>query len=209
MSLISNSINQVIVSASQKGIGAPPGLSLVWASENAIKVQQSKKSPASSYYANWSRWLPVMKAYENNQPAYFATPPVQLIYALNTTLKAIVENSECSLEERFRKHKDVSNNFKKTIESWGLRQLACDLGYQANGMTTIRYPSEVKGADLLKCIVKRGVVVAGGLHEECKDQYFRVGHMGESVVNEKRNDVDKVLQVIKEGLNELGYANAK
>ncbi|TIB18686.1 hypothetical protein E3P92_00427 [Wallemia ichthyophaga] len=194
----------VIVSASQKGIGAPPGLSLVWASERAIKVQQSRKSPASSYYANWSRWLPVMRAYESNQPAYFATPPVQLIYALNTTLKAIVENSHCSLEHRFRKHKEVSNNFKKVIHSWGLKQLACDEGYQANGMTTIVYPSGVKGADLLKCIVKRGVVAAGGLHKDCKDQYMRVGHMGESVVNEKRQDVDRVLQVVKEGLNELG-----
>ena len=33
-------------------------------------------------------------------------------------------------------------------------------------------------ASLVGRVMERGVVVAGGLHPEIKDRYFRVGHMG-------------------------------
>ena len=35
------------------------------------------------------RWLPVMKAYEAGTAAYFATPPVNLIYAFHASLSTI------------------------------------------------------------------------------------------------------------------------
>ena len=36
------------------------------------------------------RWLPIMSAYEKGSPAYFATPPVNLIYAFHAALGQIV-----------------------------------------------------------------------------------------------------------------------
>ena len=45
----------VVVSASQKGLGAPPGLSIVVASQKAIATMQGRKTPAASYYASWGR----------------------------------------------------------------------------------------------------------------------------------------------------------
>ncbi|TIB74799.1 PLP-dependent transferase [Wallemia mellicola] len=192
----------VLISASQKGIGAPPGLSLVWASERAISIHENRKTPASGYYVNWKRWIPVMKAYEENKPAYFATPPVQLVFALNTTLKSMLRNKDCSLEKRFEEHKKISKYFKKEIQSWGLKQLVNEERYEANGMTTIMYPEGVKGSELLPKIAKSGIVVGGGLHKQVKDEYFRVGHMGETVVNDQiRGDINKLLRTIQECLN--------
>ena len=36
-----------------------------------------------------NRWLPIMKAYEAGTAAYFATPPVNLIYAFHASLSLI------------------------------------------------------------------------------------------------------------------------
>lgn len=63
----------VVISATQKGLGVPPGLSVVMASDRAIKVTNARSTPVSSYYINWQRWQPIMQAYEAGQPKYFAT----------------------------------------------------------------------------------------------------------------------------------------
>lgn len=63
----------VVISATQKGLGVPPGLSVVMASQRALKALESRKTPVPSYYINWNRWLPIMRAYEEGRPMYFAT----------------------------------------------------------------------------------------------------------------------------------------
>lgn len=59
-----------------------------------------------------------MNAYESRKGAYFATPPVQLIYALNTSLKQI---TAIPLETRFQQHKETSNRVKDALEAMGLK----------------------------------------------------------------------------------------
>ena len=49
----------VVLTASQKGLGAPPGLSVLLASPRAIAVWEKRKSKGvrdGSYYASWSKW---------------------------------------------------------------------------------------------------------------------------------------------------------
>jgi alanine-glyoxylate transaminase/serine-glyoxylate transaminase/serine-pyruvate transaminase len=59
-----------------------------------------------------------MNAYESRKGMYFATPPVQLIYGLNTSLKQITSTS---LEKRFEQHKEASNMVKNAVESLRLK----------------------------------------------------------------------------------------
>lgn len=47
-----------LVTAPQKAIGAPAGLSISFFSERAVKVAHSRKTPAASYFANMERWTP-------------------------------------------------------------------------------------------------------------------------------------------------------
>jgi alanine-glyoxylate transaminase/serine-glyoxylate transaminase/serine-pyruvate transaminase len=82
----------VVLTASQKGLGAPPGLSILVASQRAMGIFEDRKKRGvreGSYYASWGKWLPIMKAYEEGRPAYFATPPVNLIYAFQASLNLI------------------------------------------------------------------------------------------------------------------------
>lgn len=82
-----------------------------------------------------------MKNYEAGTPSYFATrtsliygaipttlilhpsAPVQLVYALETSLKTIIEG-KVSLEERLQMHRDASKKFKKEMEGLGLKTVS-------------------------------------------------------------------------------------
>ena len=48
----------LIMTASQKALGAPPGLSIVMASVRVMKSFEQRTSPILNYYASWRRWLP-------------------------------------------------------------------------------------------------------------------------------------------------------
>ncbi|KAI3600419.1 alanine-glyoxylate transaminase [Moniliophthora roreri] len=191
----------IVLTASQKGLGVPPGLSVLVASQRAMKTFEARQKPVTSYYASWKKWLPIMKAYESGNAAYFATPPVNLIYAYQASLKSITESS-VSLEERFRLHREASKRVKAAARELGLKQIPLDPDFAANGMTALYYPDGLGAADILPRLVKRDVVVAGGLHALIKDKYFRIGHMGITVVESQRGDVEKVIESLKDTLAE-------
>ena len=91
-----------------------------------------------------------MKAYEAGQASYFATPPVNLVYAFHASLTAITKSSP-SLEERFKIHKDASAKLRAAAAALGLKQVALDPAYAANGMTAVREAHI--GASLLNHLV--------------------------------------------------------
>lgn len=145
--------------------------------------------------------LEVMQNYEAKKPSYFATPPTQLINALHTTLTQILSRS---LSERCAAHSEASRRIKSTVTSYGLKQLATKPENQANGMTAIYLPEGVKPTDVLPNMFKKGVIFAGGLHREIATKYIRFGHMGVSVTDPTRDDIDRALKALKESLGDAG-----
>lgn len=217
----------VVLTGSQKGVGCPAGLSIVMASGRAIQQFKNRSVPPRSYFASFKNWLPIMQSYESKQPAYFATPSPQLIRALHTSLQQILtpspypadQPSSASstspstqpsttelLSNRFAAHRNASRRVKDVIEKeLGLQQLADRPENQANGMTAFYMPEGVQAADLLPRLAKKGVILAAGLHRDIKGRYARMGHMGISVTDPKRDDIDKALKALKETLAEMGY----
>jgi alanine-glyoxylate transaminase/serine-glyoxylate transaminase/serine-pyruvate transaminase len=54
----------VVLTASQKAIGAPAGLCIMMMSGRAIKTFETRKSRPGSYFASFANWLP------STTPAY-------------------------------------------------------------------------------------------------------------------------------------------
>ncbi len=77
-----------------------------------------------------------MKAYENGTPAYFATPPVNLIRAFHTSLTQITK-ANISLEERFQLHRDAAKRVRSAAADLGLKLVPVDPACTANGMTAV------------------------------------------------------------------------
>lgn len=106
-----------------------------------------------------------MKNYEAGTPSYFATrelhlircwiitrlcicltAPVQLIYALETSLKTIIEG-KVSLEQRFQMHREASQKFKKEMQSLGFKTVGASSFPLRHCMLTIglvRFPCLLK-----------------------------------------------------------------
>lgn len=191
----------VAFTASQKAVGVPPGLALMAAGPRALAELKSRKTPVGSYYADWNNWLPVMEAYEARKTAYFGTPAVNLVFALNVSLGQILQEG---LEARFARHKRISRAVKAGIAALGLGQVPLSDGIAAHTMTAPRFPAGVSGGDLLPQVGKAGVTLAGGLLAVIRNEYFRIGHMG--AVN--LGDALATIGAIESGLAACGYSFA-
>lgn len=187
----------VVITASQKAIGVPPGLALVVAGSRAMDVFRRRTGPVPNYYADWSKWLPIMEAYEAREPSYFGTPPVNLIWALNTSLGQILEEG---LNARFERHRMISRAVKEAVTALGMRQVPVRGDIAASTLTAPCFPDGVDRS-VLGHMKRAGVVLAGGLHPEIKERYFRIGHMG--AVNGA--DVRVTIGAVEEGLARSGY----
>ncbi|KKA27453.1 hypothetical protein TD95_005250, partial [Thielaviopsis punctulata] len=191
-----------VVTASQKAIGCPAGLSISMFSGRAMKAFETRKVPPASYFASMKNWTPIMKNYEAKKPSYFATPSPQLVHALHTALTLILAKP---LSQRFAQHADTSDRIKAVIDSLGLKQIASKHEERAHGMTAIYMPENIKTADVLAELGKAGVVFAGGVHKEIGPKYIRLGHMGISVMDTSRGDINKALNALKKALLAQGY----
>ncbi|KJZ80230.1 hypothetical protein HIM_00080 [Hirsutella minnesotensis 3608] len=197
-----------VVTAGQKAIGCPAGLSISMFSGRAIKALQSRKTEPATYFASMKRWLPIMQNYEAKKPSYFATPSPQLIHALNTALKQIMQRP---LSDRFKKHIEVSDKVKKAVTDLGLKIVATKPEDQAHAMTAIYLPEGIAILDIIPRLLNKGIIFAGGLHKEIGTKYIRFGHMGVSVlaqVDPKRNDIDKAIEALQGALADCGYKKA-
>ncbi|PKP13502.1 MAG: alanine--glyoxylate aminotransferase family protein [Bacteroidetes bacterium HGW-Bacteroidetes-3] len=183
----------VVLTASQKAIGVPPGLALLVVSQKAMEIFRNRKTPVGNYYADFNNWLPIMQAYENRQPSYFGTPPVNLIAALEVSLKQIVAEG---MENRFLRHQKIATAFREAMLALGLKLLPVHKNLSANTLTAVYFPENITGSSFLANIGKNDVILAGGLLPSHKTLYFRVGHMG-SVNN---NDIIATIAAIESAL---------
>jgi alanine-glyoxylate transaminase/serine-glyoxylate transaminase/serine-pyruvate transaminase len=187
----------VALTASQKALGAPPGLAVVMFGQRALEAWRGRKQPVRSLYLDLGEWLPVHEAYEAEKPSYFATPAVNLISALDVSLGLIVEEGVAA---RTARHVKVATAMRAAWQAMGLTQLP-QAGLAAHTLSAVYYPAGVD-AGLVKAVGSLGATIAGGLHPLLKAKYFRVGHMGAV----SANDVVAVVSAIERGLRACGAA---
>jgi alanine-glyoxylate transaminase / serine-glyoxylate transaminase / serine-pyruvate transaminase len=183
----------VAVTASQKAIGVPPGLALLVASPRAMEVWKKRTTPVVNYFCDWGLWLPIMQAYEEGRPSYFATPAVNLVQGLEVSLRLMLEEG---MNARFLRHREMAERFREAMRSLGLSFIPKEDKVMGHTLSAPYYPDGVTGPQLLPAVSANGVVVAGGLLPVIKDSYFRIGHMG--MVNEQH--INLTVSAISNGL---------
>ncbi len=190
----------VYLTASQKAVGLPPGLGLMVASARALEAR-SALSVAPPMSLDWQQWLPIMKAYENRSPSYFATPATSLMAALDVALNEMVGDGK-SMDAVFSLHKRSAEAMRAAWQVLGLELLPKVPAEVAHTLSAIRFPQGIDG-QLMGAIAQRGVIVAGGLHPKLKASYFRVGHMGDVLL--RPQDLERTVRAVGEALNALGH----
>ncbi|MEM2004852.1 MAG: alanine--glyoxylate aminotransferase family protein [Zestosphaera sp.] len=180
----------VCFTGSQKALAVPPGLAIVALSKRAVDMLES--STNELFFFNGRKWLAMMRSVRN----YFSTLPVNMIYALNESLKRI---SSEGFENRYVRHKVMAESFRQGVEELGL-SIVAEKDFRSDTVTAVWLPEGIKLQDLSSEMMNRNVVIAGGL-SELAGKMFRVGHMGE--VN--ANDVLSTIAALERSLKKLGY----
>ncbi|MBW6478176.1 MAG: alanine--glyoxylate aminotransferase family protein [Bacteroidales bacterium] len=184
------------LTASQKAIGVPPGLALLVASPKAMDAWKNRKTPVGNYYCDWTHWLPIMQAYEEGRPSYFGTPSVNLVAALEVSLKMILAEG---MENRVARHKALAKEFREKIREMEFRMMPVNEDISANTLSAIYFPESINASEFMGGMAKSDVIVAPGLLPELKSKYFRVGHMGS--VN--LSDIVSTIAAIENTINQL------
>lgn len=182
----------ICASGSQKCIGVPPGLALLSVSDEALKFLEKRKSSVNFWYGDLRNWLPVMR----DPSQYFATPAVNMIYALSEALKILLNEG---LEQRFRRHHILAEAFRTAMDALNIK-LVAEREYSADTVTAAYYPENIEDATFRSEMKRRGIVVASTLGP-LKGKGFRVGHMG----NVSQNDIMSTIGAIETTLKNLGY----
>jgi alanine-glyoxylate transaminase / serine-glyoxylate transaminase / serine-pyruvate transaminase len=163
----------VALTASQKAIGAPPGLAIVTVGPRARAARQSRRSPFPGYFTDFMNWLPVMESYESGAPGYFGTPAVTLLAMLHTALEELAEEP---MPARVARHARIGGAFKAGVAALDLANVA-DPDANANTLTVVHNPPGL-GDELVDAVRAEGVTIARPIHPELRGASFRVGHMG-------------------------------
>ncbi len=177
----------VVFTGSQKALAAPPGLGIV-----AFRSGFTPTTSNNSLYFDVDRLLREMKSTKN----YFITPATNMIYALNKSLKLILEEG---LDNRFRRHKILAEAVRSSLKALDIELVAKE-GFQADTVTAAYIPKGIEWPRLYAEMRARGIEIAGGLGG-LKGKIFRIGHMGQA----DQNDVIATIAALERSLQKLGW----
>lgn len=180
----------VLLTGTQKAFGVAPGLTMLWASNKAMERRKSL-GEISEYYIDFDKWLPIMK----DPSKYYATPAVNLVWALKESVRIIKEEG---IENRYQRHKKVAKAMQSALEGLGFRILAKE-SHRAVTLSNLIYPEGIDDVKFRGLLAEEGIAVAGGLGAYA-GKMFRLGHMG----NIDKHDLVSVIATIERALYRAG-----
>jgi len=180
----------ILLTGTQKAFGVPPGLFMLWANQKAMK-RREELGTIPEYYVDFDKWVPIM----DDPLKYFATPAVNMVWALKESVAIIKAEGLKARAERHLKH---ARAVQKALEALGFSILA-DESCRAVTLSNAIYPEGIDDAVFRKTLLEEGIVVAGGLGAYA-GKLFRLGHMG----NIETNDLVAALSTIERALEKVG-----
>lgn len=180
----------VLFTGSQKAFGVSPGLMMLWAGPKAM-ARRKELGAIPEYYCDFDKWVPIM-----HEPSkYFATPAVNLVWALKESVQIIMQEG---LEARYARHVRFADALRSGLEALGFGILA-DSKARASTLSGALYPAGLDDAKFRSILAEEGVQVAGGLGAYA-GKMFRLGHMG----NIDQHDLVSVMAAIERVLLRCG-----
>lgn len=186
------------ISASQKALSAPPGLTTLSVSRDGWEAIDGKKKPVKNSYLSISdyrdTWL-------KNRRFPF-TPMVSEIYALNEAADELLEEG---LENSFKRHRIVADACRNGAERIGLQLWARRREDAANTVTALQIPAGTTDAEIVSHMVEKYGILIGGGYKETKGELLRVGHMGYQAT---LTNIMTTMAALEKTLQEVGEKKA-
>ncbi|WP_028924759.1 pyridoxal-phosphate-dependent aminotransferase family protein [Pseudonocardia acaciae] len=158
-------------SASQKCLGAPPGLAPVTLSPRAVDVMRARTTPVRSFYLDLGL---LHEYYLAPSHRYHHTASSTMAYALHAGLRVLLEEGH---ELVWSRHASVGARLQNALTKRGFGLLA-EEGHRLPQLTATLLPEGLDEAPLRRALLDRyGIEVGGGLGEFA-GRAWRIGMMG-------------------------------
>ena len=173
----------VVITASQKALALPPGLSFVSLSPRII-VERVNVLPTKCMYFDFKDYLLNM---ERGQTPF--TPAVGIVMQLKQRLDAICKDG---LAASIEHHKHLAETFRAMCEKNGIPVVSYP---KSNALTTIEFPDNnaLEVFEIMKTKYGKMLTPSGG---EIGKKVLRVGHLGDM----KIEDYEMLIRELKEVL---------
>ncbi|HLA39117.1 MAG TPA: alanine--glyoxylate aminotransferase family protein [Candidatus Glassbacteria bacterium] len=176
-----------VYSATQKCLGAPPGLSPASFSKRAVDAIENRKTKVQSWYLD----LSLVRKYWGQERVYHHTAPISSIYALRESLRIVLEEG---LESRFARHRKNHELLRDGLESLGFEFLAAP-EFRLPMLNAVKIPTGLEDGPSRKMLLDRFNIEIGAGLGELAGKLWRIGLMGYS---SSENNVRLLLSAIAE-----------
>jgi len=181
----------ICVSASQKCLGAPPGLAPVAVSNRAWEIMKSKPKRGHGFYLNLETWQRFSEDWGEWHP-YPVTMATNNVLALRAGVRRLLNEGVDAAIERYIA---LALRFRDGIRQLGMEPYTTD-EQLCPVVTAVYGPENVPTSEIVNFLLeKHRIKIAGGLGEGLKDRIFRVAHMGIEI---SEQDIDGVLNALSE-----------
>jgi aspartate aminotransferase-like enzyme len=159
----------ICITASQKALAAPPGVSPISINERTKKYMQSNVSPI--LYLNLNRYF---KYYLEHTETPF-TPALPLYYAFDEALNLVLEEG---MSKRIERHRICADAFYSSLSTLGLTPFAKD-DARSNVIIALNYRDGMDDKKFRTLLSEEFKVLIAGGFGNLKGKVFRIGSMGE------------------------------
>jgi aspartate aminotransferase-like enzyme len=180
----------ILCGGSQKALSAPPGLTMLTVSSDAIQAMEERKIPIASFYANI---LTFKNYYKDKWFPY--TMPISDIYGLGAALDNVLADQNI-----YVRHAQIAEAVRTAVVEAGLK-LYLDNDY-CSTVTVIEVPKDVNSAQFLQHMTDEYGIMIAGCFDYLAGKVFRLGHMGEGA---NVDDVAAMLSAMDQTFADLGY----
>ncbi len=172
----------LVVTASQKALAVPPGVSFVSVSERAEARMSAVES--RGYYTDLARYLA-----KHRGGGTLSTPVESVYWALDAQLGHLALEG---LEPRFRRHLRLRQRTLEWAKAHGFEPAAAE-GHRSPTVTALRAPAGWAAPDFVSALAAEGYTLGPG-YAELAATTFRIGHMGEIL----ERDLEGLLDAMEE-----------
>jgi len=175
----------IVITGSQKGWMAPPGLAMVSVGEEAWKAHAQARMPR--YYWDFTKAKDYLQL---GQTPW--TPAVSICYAVDATLDLMLAEG---LPNIFARHARIAQMTRNGVKSLGLSLFAKD-SHASNTVTAVNAGDKIDVSKLIQILNDEYDVIIAKGQRKLSGKIFRIGHLG--LVNE--NDIEIVLEALAQAL---------
>ncbi len=177
-------------SATQKCLGAPPGLAPVSVSQKAWQRIERTEHRSHGWYTNLEVW----RRYAVDWADWHPTPvtmPSSIFYALLVALEQLMAEG---IEDRLMRYRNIAIQLRQGLREAGMQPFTTD--DNLNPVLTAAYPPVGnESSDVVEYLLNRHQIqISGGLGD-LKKKIFRIGHMS-PVLSE--DDITRLVMALKQ-----------